>query len=83
MTVSIRVKNEGSSASLLARVTVQERVYRDGAPTELWKDVESTSLASMEDLASCLTDTRRVVVEEVQRDSVKRVVLTDSIDAND
>ena len=83
MTVSIHIKNEGSRASISARVTVQERVYRDGVPTELWKDVETTLLASTEDLASYLTSTRRVVVEEVESDSVQRVVLTDSVDAND
>lgn len=79
MTVSVRVKNEGSSVSISARITVQERVCRESDQTELWKDVGTLYLASMEDAAQYLTKDRRLVLEEVEMPDIQRVVLTDEV----
>lgn len=82
MTVSIRLKNEGSSVSISARVTIQQRVYNEKDQTELWKDVETMYLGSTEELANYLTPERRLVIEESEFPDIQRVVLTDNVDAN-
>lgn len=82
MTVSIRLKNEGSSVSISARVTIQQRVCNENDQTELWKDVETMYLGSTEELANYLTPERRLVIEESEFPDIQRVVLTDNVDAN-
>lgn len=82
MSVYISVKNEEFNESNSLRITVQEQIYKDGVPTELWKDVQTGSLSAGETWPDLVNSIRRIVIEK-QQPTVKTVVLTDAVEVKD
>lgn len=82
MSVYISVKNEEFNESNSLRITVQEQIYKDGVPTELWKDVQTGSLSAGEVWPDLVNSIRRIVIEK-QQPTVKTVVLTDAVEVKD